>query len=82
MCFYRCDTIVIAHKGVALEGILDYTHFSLVLWISCPVLGRASLSNDDDTNKYGDIYIYLKCPNIPFPRDRRYTNRGMVVLLR
>ena len=29
MCFYGRDIIVIAHRGVAIEGILDYAHFSL-----------------------------------------------------
>ena len=35
--------VVIAHRGVALEGILDYAHFSLVSWTSDQFLGVLSL---------------------------------------
>ena len=35
--------IVIAHRGVALEGILDYAHFCRYLWASAQFLGVPSL---------------------------------------
>ena len=48
------DIIVIAHRGVALEGILDYAYFSLVFRGSSLAPGRTSYSND-----YTNIYYYL-----------------------
>ena len=63
-CFHRRDIIVTSHRGVAFECILDYAHFSLVFRGSCPVPGRASLSNDDDTNIHYYLHSWRKYTNI------------------